>query len=404
MTGAQSSALQALRVPNFANLWIAQLVSRFGDQITLVALAFVAWRITHSALSTALAVVLATVPYAVFGFFAGAIADAVGRRRAMIACDLLRFVLIGAIPPCLVLGVPLGVVYVLVLAAAFCAAVFNPARFAIVPDIVSPVRLAASNSLVYASDRAVEIVGSLAAGLMVALLGDGAFYVDAITFAISGVLITRMRLLEPAPTMPSWRSIWDQAATGARFLRGSEVLWTNTVFSLVAQLPIPVFNGLTPVFIFSQFGGGAAEFGAAEAVLAAGAVSAGLLMPSYLAHVKKGIVLVVGFVAYGLSWIVVSMVPSLTLAMPLFFAVGVSNVAFFIPNITISQEATPSELRARVIATRLALGRLVSLPVFAVAGLAGDLISVPLVLALSGSFVLIVALVGLFIPAVRDVP
>jgi hypothetical protein len=44
---------------------------------------------------------------------------------------------------------------------------------------------------VYASDRAVEIGGALAGGALIVAVGDGAFYVDAVTFALSAVLLAR---------------------------------------------------------------------------------------------------------------------------------------------------------------------------------------------------------------------
>src|SRR6266705_204793 len=143
------TALQLLRSPNFSALWVAQIASRFGDPITLIALAYVSYVQTKSALITALAVVIATVPNALFGVFGGAIADAVGHRRAMIACDFGRVLLVGTVPVALALGLPLVVPYVLVFAAAICGAIFNPARLALVPRIVSPRDLPAANSLIY---------------------------------------------------------------------------------------------------------------------------------------------------------------------------------------------------------------------------------------------------------------
>ena len=180
--------------PNsFPLYWLAQATSKFGDPITLIALAALAYRVTGSALVTTLAVMVATVPQATIGFFGGAIADAVGLRRSMIWCDFLRAFLIAMIPIALALGFPLAVIFGLALGAALCASVFNPARIAIMPSIVPPQRLAASNSLVYASDRVVEILGAVVGGLLVASIGDAAFYVDALTFALSGALLLFLR-------------------------------------------------------------------------------------------------------------------------------------------------------------------------------------------------------------------
>lgn len=151
-------ALDPLRWPNFALLWSAQLISGFGDRITVVALAYVTWRITGSALSTAVAVVISSLPFALFGLFGGAIADAWGHRRAMVAADVVRVFTIGAIPSTLALGYPLWIVYALVVIAALCSTVFSPARLAIVPDLMPTERLGASNSLVYASALLLRLI------------------------------------------------------------------------------------------------------------------------------------------------------------------------------------------------------------------------------------------------------
>src|SRR5258707_2099521 len=115
-----------VRSPNFAFFWLAQVISRFGDPITLVALTFITYRQTHSALFTALAVVIATVPNAVFGFFGGAVADALGHRKAMLWCDVARAVLIATVPLLLGVGAPLAAVFIVVLLAGVCGAIFGP--------------------------------------------------------------------------------------------------------------------------------------------------------------------------------------------------------------------------------------------------------------------------------------
>src|SRR5437867_12431965 len=120
MTSPEAVTFGALRSPNFGALWLAQVASRLGDPITLVALAYVSYAQTRSALVTALAVVMATVPNALFGLFGGAIADAIGHRRAMIWCDLARFVLVGLVPISLAVQLPLAVASVLALAAPSC--------------------------------------------------------------------------------------------------------------------------------------------------------------------------------------------------------------------------------------------------------------------------------------------
>jgi MFS family permease len=397
----------ALRSPSFTALWLAQVASRFGDPITLIALAYVSYVQTRSALITALAVVIATVPNAVFGVFGGAIADAVGHRRAMIACDFGRVLLVGAVPVVLALGLPLAVPYVLVFAAAVCGAIFNPARLALVPRLVSPRDLPAANSLIYSTDRTVEVLGAVAAGLLVATIGDRAFYVDALSFLASGLVLWRIRLDEDARPL-ALRSLGRETLEGVRFLWRHAVLRANTLLSLACQLSIPVVSGLAPSLIFRRFAGGNPElgaslFGVAEGAIAVGAVVGGLYLAPRLSRLPKGRLILGGFAVYGLVLIALAIAPTFELAVVLFVLGGVANVIFYVPNITLSQELAPPELRARVFGTRIALLNLSWLPVIVLSGALADAVGVSLLIAVAGAVTVVAAVLGAFIPIVRDV-
>lgn len=407
MTTTGVAAIQLLRSPNFGGFWLAQVASRFGDPITLIALAYVSYVRTQSALITALAVVMVTLPNALFGVFGGVIADAVGHRRAMITCDLARVVLVGLVPITLALGLPLVLPYALVFAAGACGAIFNPARLALVPRIVGPHELPSANALTFSSDRAVEVLGALAAGLLVASIGERAFYVDALTFLISAALLMRVDVDEERRPVVL-RALGQEALWGLQFLWRHTVLRANTLFSLVCQLSLPVVASLAPSLIFQRFAGGnaelgASEFGIAEAAIAAGAVVSGLLVAPLLARVPKGRVLVAGFASYGVVLVALAFAPTFEIAVVLFALGGIVNVLFYVPNVTISQELTPPDLRARVFGARIALLNLSWLPVIVLSGALADAVGVALLIAVAGAVTFVSALIGAFIPVIRDV-
>ena len=404
MSTARATALDALRTPNFARLWAAQVISSFGDKITFFALAYVTWQVTGSALATTLSFAIGILPMAIFGFFGGAVADGLGHRRAMVGCDVIRAGVIGSIPILLSLNAPLPAIYVLVFVAALCSAVFNPARLAIVPDLVPSTQLGASNSMVNASDRTVEIGGSLAAGIIVAALGALAFYVDAATFLLSALLLIQITRREPPPRGVSWRRLWQDATDGVRWIARDRILRENTVISLIAQLSIPVLNALTPVLIFREYRLGPEQLGAAEAALALGAVATGLLLPAIFGRRPKGNFVVLGFAAWGAALVGIGLAPSFLLALVLFAVAGVTNVLFFVSNVTIAQQVTPSDLRARVFGARIALLNLTWLPIVLGAGALADVINASILIAGAGLLTLVTALVGALIPSIRDVP
>lgn len=404
MTSAvHATAFDALRTPNFARLWGAQVVSSFGDKISFFALAYVSWEMTGSALATTFAFATAISPHAIFGFFGGAVADALGHRRAMVLCDVARAALIGLIPVLLAVSAPLWSAYVLVFVASLCSAVFNPARLAVVPELVPPSHLAASNSMVNASDRTVEIGGSVIAGIVVAALGALSFYVDALTFLVSAILLLRIDRPQPPARLISWMHLWGDAVEGVTWLARHPVLRGNTIISLIAQLSIPVLNALTPVLIFREYRLGPEQLGAAEAAIALGAVATGLLMPPLFRRWRKGTLVLVGFAAWGLALIGIGLAPSFTLALVLFAAAGVTNVLFFVSNVTISQQVTPPEMRARVFGARMALLNLTWLPIVLSAGVIAEGTSSSLLIGAAGALTVITALVGALIPSIRDV-
>jgi len=400
--------LHDVRSANFAFFWMAQVISRFGDPITVIALAFVTYRATQSALLTAVAVGVATIPNALFGFFGGAIADALGPRRAMFWCDVIRAVIVGSIPVLLFFQAPLIFVFALAFFAGCAGAIFGPARGAIVPALLTREKLAAGNSLVYASDRAVEIGGALAGGALIVAVGDGAFYVDAVTFALSAVLLARVVVREQAHEV-TWHRIWRDACDGFLFLRRSTVLWSNTLFSLAAQFFNPVVNTLTPVFLIRKFAGndpvgGAVLYAGSEAAIALGAVLGSAILPRYVTRFPKGRAVLFGFATSGVVVVLIALAPSYTIAAALFAILGFTNVLFYVPTVTILQEGTPLDLTARVFGARIAITNLSWLPIIFLGGVIGDAIGVDTFLAIAGLITLGTALVAAFLPVIRDVP
>jgi MFS family permease len=404
---AEANAAKTLRSPNFAFFWAAQAVSRFGDPITLIALTYVTYRATQSALATALAVLIATIPNAVFSFFGGAIADAAGHRRVMLGVDIVRGIVLGLVPLLVGLNAPLALVFAAVFVSGICSAIFNPARVSIIPTLLGEEHLARGNSLVYATDRAVEIAGGLAGGILVATIGSNAFFVDAATFALSAMLLSRVAVLERARRL-TWSRLFSEAREGLVLLRRSAVLWSNTVFSLAAQVSNPIINGLTPAFIIQRFAGndpaaGAVQYGVSEAAIAAGAVLGSAVLPRYAARLRKGQLLVVGFAATGMLVLLIALSYSFVMTVALFVLLGVANVAFYVPTVTILQERTAPETRARVFGARIALTNLSWLPLIFVGGALADLFGPAPLIAAAGLVTLAAALIGSRVRAVFEV-
>jgi Transmembrane secretion effector len=72
----------------FRRLWLGTGISAIGSQVTLVAIPFQVWELTHSTLLVGLLGLAALVPLLTVPLYAGAVADAVDRRRMLLFSDV----------------------------------------------------------------------------------------------------------------------------------------------------------------------------------------------------------------------------------------------------------------------------------------------------------------------------
>jgi MFS family permease len=404
----QSPYLRLARNRNFSLLWVGQLISLLGERIHQVALGFLVFRATGSPVEVGLVFAATAAPNILLGPLAGALVDRWDRRATMMACDFVRALLVLAVP--LVIGIHVGLVYVAAFLIASVTLLFRPAKTAIIPDIVDDRDLVPANSASSFADGVADLVGLPLAGIIVASLGslELAFAVDAATYVVSGLLIafmaTRRSQLETAPF--SIGSIRDEVVEGWRFLRRQSELFSNTVFSTIAQLAVGAEIVATIPYAEDVIRRG--PFSAEETyafilgAIAAGSVVAGLSFGALGDRAPKGLVVIAGFIGMGLSLALAGLTDQLWLAMILFFFVGLTNMLFIIPTITLFQQRTPGRLMGRVVSSRQALVFGAIALSMGISGVLTDAIGPSAVLVLFGVVCAAAGAVGLFVPAMRD--
>src|SRR6267143_262229 len=147
---------------NFRRLWSAQVVSEIGDWFYTLAIYNLLLQLTGRAGSVALALVLQVLPQTLIGPTSGVVND-----RLLMAETLL-------------------------------AAFFEPARSAVIPNIVEREDIVVANTLSSTTWSVNLMVGATLGGVVAALLGrDAVFLLNALSFVVSAALIWRMRFAEP---------------------------------------------------------------------------------------------------------------------------------------------------------------------------------------------------------------
>ena len=149
--------------PHFRRLWLANIVTVVGAQLTIVAVPAQIYAETHSSAYVGLTGVFGLVPLVVFGLWGGALADVMDRRTLLVVTTVGLIVTSGLFWAQAALGLR-NVWALLVLFAVQQAffAVNQPTRSAILPKLLPPDQLPAGNSLNMTVMQAGGIAGLVA--------------------------------------------------------------------------------------------------------------------------------------------------------------------------------------------------------------------------------------------------
>jgi MFS family permease len=222
----------------FRRFWIAQSVSLFGDQITLIALPLTAVLVLDANASQMGYLIAAElVPNLLVSLHAGAWVDRRGRRRqVMIVTDLGRAALIATIPLAYALDVlTIEQLYVVAFLAGTLTVFFYVANSAFFVATVPREDYIGANSLIYGSRAFSFVAGPSIGGLLVQLLkAPFALVVDAFSYLVSALYLLSISPEEP-PTEEAERGHVTQ---GVRYILGTD--WIRA--SLLATATINFFN------------------------------------------------------------------------------------------------------------------------------------------------------------------
>ena len=333
---------------DFRLLWLGQMINGLGRQVTVVALPFELWQLTHSSLSIGLLALVQLAPILVFSLGGGAVADAVDRRRLLIVTQLLLAatslaLVVLAMQP----SPPVWALYAVAAVAAGVGAVDGPARTSAIPRLVPRERLPAAIAVNWLSGQTVAVAGPVFAGVLIAISGVAtAFAFDVATFMASLVALLMIAPIPPHPNArrPSLRSI----AEGLRFARDRQIIMATFAIDLDAMV-FGMPSSLFPQLALTVFNTGAAGYGLLNAAPAVGAL-VGAAFSGWVGRVRRpgrGVVAAVAgwgaaILAFGL------LTASFPVALACLAFAGGADVVSAVLRSSIVQLTTPDQLRGRL--------------------------------------------------------
>ncbi len=347
---ARPQALRPFQHRNFRLFFSGQSISLIGTWSQSLAISWLVWRLTGSALWLGLIGFTMQFPMLILGLIGGVAADRFDRRRFLtllqILCMLEAIILavltltgLIALWQLVVLSIFLGVVY----------AFEFPVRQAFVMDMVGKRDLLAAVSLSAAMLHGTRILGPMIAGLVVAWKGEGiCFLFNAFTFLF---LITALALIDRKQLVrvhSERQPLWESIREGLHFVWNEPRARNAIILVVMVTIVGFPFVYLMPIFADEVFGGGAAYMGWLMGASAAGAlIGAGVLAQrtssSRLLTLASG-----GAVLFGLALVAFSRSDTLSVALPTIAIVGFFLTIVFSSVNTLLQHTAPDHLRGRM--------------------------------------------------------
>jgi len=182
----------ALSIPDFRALWLAQVSSRIGDAVHEVALLWVIYSVTNDPQLVSITLIASYLPSLVLEMTGGVLADRANRKWIMIITDVVRGVIVLAIPLIGESKLLVPVVVTVAFLTGACDSIDGPARRSIIPSLVPEEELDSANSLSSFTATFSQTL-FLLGGIIIAFSGSFyAFYIDAASFLLSALLLARI--------------------------------------------------------------------------------------------------------------------------------------------------------------------------------------------------------------------
>ena len=399
-TTAASATLRTLfRRGDFRHLWLGQVVSAFGDNVTNLTLLILINALTGSTAALATMTILLAIPQVTVGLVAGVFVDRWDRKRVLLASDLIRgllvlgFIAVGSTER-------LWLLYLLAFLQACVGTFFNPARSALMPTLVPADELLAANSAMQTGSLVAQVLGAGAAGLVVGAFAVywPAFALDALTFFVSFALILLVRSAASQPESDAPASVWAigrQLGVGLGLLVRTRVLLGIVVVTAVMMLGLGTVNVLFVPLLANDLQVPVTWFGAVEFAQVAAMILSGSLVV-LLARYSPAALISVASLLLGVAVGLIAVAANVWQVLLILFVVGACITPLQAAIQTIMQTTVPNQLLGRVGSALNTTIMTANLSAMAFAGGLGSAIGIRNVFLFAGGMTILAGLLAMF--------
>ncbi|MDB5078986.1 MAG: transporter [Chloroflexi bacterium] len=402
-------ALQLNRTPlrdyRFRRLWMGLIISRFGDAFTMIALLWLVLDITGSGTALGIVLLCFSTPAILTSPFLGRLLDIFQPRHVMAIDNILRSIIIGAIPILYWLDkLELWVIYLLAVLAGMLTPATNVGVRVLMPEMVSNDELESANGLLSAGEQFSFMAGPATAGFLISLLGGASvLLIDAVSFLVMGLLLFSLPDIIRSKTGESTRQSkgFNWSGFGVFFkLKEVRIITTLSFVFFLAYMPL---EPALPLFTRQQLGTDAGGFGLLWSSFGAGAVVGLIFIPFLARYARPGVVFSTVALAWGLFLMPLVWLTSLPLAMFFFFLAGCAWAPYMTIETTMLQRLTPAPLRGQVFGIRSTLLSTCSPLGIFLGSVLLQFLTANLVIGISALACILAGVTGLLSPRLRQI-
>lgn len=378
-----------------------QTISTFGSYLVQYAIMWHLTLTTKSGLVLALAAIFGFLPQAVVSIFAGVWADRVNRKLMIIIADSMIALATLVLAMLMLWGIDdLWIIFAAMAVRSIGAGFQMPAISALLPQIVPTEKLMRVNGINSSIQSSLTLLAPVAAAGVYANFSITAiFFVDVVTAVIGLALLatipvpTLKRVLDEKP------SYFADLKEGMQYIFSHELVrWVMVIFGLVFLLIVAPSN-LSPLMIVRNFGSEVWMLTVLELAFGLGMVLGGVLMAT-LGSKSDRIKMIIGSsILFGVLAVGLGFTTNLIVFYVLFFVVGLAVPAFSTSAMTLLQETVEPERQGRVFGF-VGIVMAVAMPLgMAVLGPLADVVSVEILLIVTGAATVFIALFAVLLPA-----
>jgi len=346
------------------------LISRIGDSLYTLAIPWISYELTQSALVMSSIYAISVLPIVLFGPIIGVLVDHLPRKKLMVATDLARASLVAMIPVLHLLGI-LQVWHLFVV--SFCLAIlnllFDVSFVAAVPHMINGKEyLTHANAAEKLVNQLSDLIGPILAGLAIAAFGGyNALWIDAITFGATFLTIIKIQSLGTTVAATTVKKVIHGMKEGLRWLVTNKLNFSLSLQAMVGNFGYSAAFGVLMYYQLDSLHLNSEQSSFNYALLGAGGLMGTLVVVPLEKRFRRGvlipILLSVGTVGFTLLvWNRYWLMPGIA-----FGIVALCNIGWNTLVQSLRQETVPEEMLGRVLGFSRMFTRL-AMPLGAMAG------------------------------------